>query len=201
MTYLDDVPDGKEFFLSDKKVKNLHGLLFELRTMSDDTYNYYVSSDHNYFSDWISNVINFKELAEELRNVLDRKEAINILEKNVEELKNPKKDTKEIINTTQEKKLDKDINEKKNINEETNLKEVYKKHHENQKENNNSEQSLESKKVLKKEEVLEDLIKHDAKYGKDFLWKHFAFEMAKEFMYGMAIGILIGFILSKIFLR
>ena len=36
---------------------------------------------------------------------------------------------------------------------------------------------------------------------KDFLWKHFAWDMAKEFMYGMAIGILIGMVLSKIFIR
>ncbi|MEM4398131.1 MAG: hypothetical protein QW757_05935, partial [Candidatus Woesearchaeota archaeon] len=53
----------------------------------------------------------------------------------------------------------------------------------------------------KKKEILKEAIKHDEKYGHEFLWKHFAWEMAKEFMYGMAIGILIGFVLAKIFLR
>ncbi len=36
---------------------------------------------------------------------------------------------------------------------------------------------------------------------KNILWKHFAKDLAREFMYGMLAGTLIGFILSKILLR
>ena len=43
-------------------------------------------------------------------------------------------------------------------------------------------------------------IANDESEIKNMLWKHFAWDMAKEFMYGMAIGIIIGLILSKILL-
>ncbi|MBN2368181.1 hypothetical protein JXC34_04110, partial [Candidatus Woesearchaeota archaeon] len=46
--------------------------------------------------------------------------------------------------------------------------------------------------------LLKDIDKEEHEI-KDFLWKHFAWDMAKEFMYGMALGILIGLVLSKIF--
>ena len=44
------------------------------------------------------------------------------------------------------------------------------------------------------------IIAKDEREIKEFLWKHFAWDMAKEFMYGLAVGILIGLVLSRIFL-
>ena len=35
---------------------------------------------------------------------------------------------------------------------------------------------------------------------RNVIWKHFKWEMAKEFMYGMAIGMIMGLILSKLFM-
>jgi hypothetical protein len=36
---------------------------------------------------------------------------------------------------------------------------------------------------------------------KIFLWKHFPWDMALEFMYGMALGLLMGLVMSRIFFR
>ncbi|MEM3374754.1 MAG: hypothetical protein QXE31_06095 [Candidatus Woesearchaeota archaeon] len=220
MNYLNDVPEGKEFYLFDRKIKNLYGLLFELRSMNDETYNHFVASDHNYFSDWIEHVIQFKKLADELRPIVNRKEAINIIEKNIDDLKN----SKEGINKLDEKKSVFGENKIENISENV-IKESEKKveKYEEKEEKNELKNLLkEEKESLKKElptkqekshekdvkdykinseELLKETLKHDAKYGKDFLWKHFAWEMAKEFMYGMSLGILIGFILARIFIR
>ncbi|MEM4398079.1 MAG: hypothetical protein QW757_05665 [Candidatus Woesearchaeota archaeon] len=242
-SYFNDVPEGKEFFLYDKKIKNLHGLLFELRSMSNETYNHFVNNEHNYFSDWIEYVIKFKELADLIRSVLDRKEAISLIEKKIEELKN--KENQKASVKIEEKKENKIIEEKKDIiekkepdrdlkketlnkfeikneiseikkqnlentnkddklKEEVKFKEEVKQEQkeltEKQRNEKNNESELNDYNQMKKE-ILKEKIKHDEKYGHEFLWKHFAWEMAKEFMYGMAIGILIGFVLAKIFLR
>ncbi len=72
MNYLEDVPEDKAFFLADKGIRNLHGLLSELRNMGDETYSYYAGTDHNYFADWIEKVIGNEELSGTLRNALSR---------------------------------------------------------------------------------------------------------------------------------
>ena len=45
--------------------------------------------------------------------------------------------------------------------------------------------------------MLKSLSKEDTEI-RSVIWKHFKWELAKEFMYGMAIGILMGFVLSRI---
>jgi hypothetical protein len=62
----------------------------------------------------------------------------------------------------------------------------------------------------KKEEItqadyleVEDMLKKistEKQEVKHLLWKHFAWDMAKEFMYGLAIGVFVGLILSRILL-
>jgi len=52
---------------------------------------------------------------------------------------------------------------------------------------------LEVEDMLKKISTEKQEVKH-------LLWKHFAWDMAKEFMYGLAIGIFVGLILSRILL-
>src|SRR3989344_7701255 len=88
--YLEDVPEDKVFYLKDRKIKNLYGLLFEFRTLSDDTYGYYADSNHNYFSDWIENVIGNKDISDALRKSKSRQDAVKILEKKIEDLKKNK---------------------------------------------------------------------------------------------------------------
>ena len=49
------------------------------------------------------------------------------------------------------------------------------------------------------EDMLMKLSKEDVEI-RNVIWKHFKWEMAKEFMYGMAIGMIMGLILSKLFM-
>jgi len=179
--YLDDVPEQNAFILGDKKILNLFSLLLELRSMSDETYNYYASSHHNYFADWIMHVVNYHELADKLRNTSSRQQAIRVLEKSVEEHK--EKDVKEdsFVVAETKPKMKKPVKKAEEKEKAEPLNKV-------------------PNKMTENNVMLQDIAQNE-KEIKDFLWKHFAWDMAKEFMYGMAIGILIGMVLSKIFIR
>ena len=110
---------------------------------------------------------------------------IAVLEKNIEEHKEEtvkKEDSFVVAETKPKKKAEKKVKEKP-------------------KEEPVKEEVKEPEIIPKKgEDLLQDIAKNEREI-KDFLWKHFAWDMAKEFMYGMAIGILIGMVLSKIFIR
>jgi hypothetical protein len=93
---MDDAADDKVFMLGDRKVLNVYGLLFELKHMSDKTYKNYVGNDFNYFADWIDNVLNQTALADNLRKVQEKGEAITILENQV---KNQRYDARDILRT------------------------------------------------------------------------------------------------------
>ena len=163
--YLNDVAEDKVFLLGDKKIRNLYGLLFEFRVMSDDTYSYYANNEHNYFADWIQCVIVNKELSDSLRDAKSRKEAVRVVEKTLDSLKEPRKEEKVFTSPKQEVK-----------------KEI----------------------PITAEEEVDVLLKKIAQSEKEIqtvLWKHFTWDMAKEFMYGMAIGMLIGLVLAKIFFK
>lgn len=186
--YLDDVPKENAFTLGDKKILNLYSLLLEFRSISDAIYSHYASSSHNYFADWIMHVVNHPELADKLRSTSSRKEAIAVLEKSIEEHKEKdakKEDSFVVAETKPKKKAEK---------------KVEKKVEEKPKEEPVKEEVKKSEMVETGNELLQDIVKNEREI-KDFLWKHFAWDMAKEFMYGMAIGILIGMVLSKIFIR
>jgi hypothetical protein len=179
MKYIEDVPDDKVFVLGEKRIKNLYGLLFEFREMGEETYGFYAAEDHNYFADWVQHVIENQELADKLRATKSRKEAVEALESAVESMRkdNSPKQEKESLPVVEETKSEPKI-EKVTIVE------------------------PEKRKIIEQEEekLVGDITKED-KEAKVFLWKHFGWEMAKEFMYGLAFGILIGLILAKMFLR
>ncbi len=72
--------------------------------------------------------------------------------------------------------------------------------HKKTKEEEKGREELEKLEFSETEKLLGKLAKNE-KEIKDFLWKHFAMDMAKEFMYGMAIGMLAGIIISRLFFR
>jgi len=190
MNYLDDVPEGKAFVLGEKNIKNLYGLLFEFREMNDETYNYYAAEDHNYFADWVLHVVEDKNLSDKLRTTKNRKEALDLLEADVEKMRKESDPVKQKVD---------EIEIKQEIPEESGL--------ETNTFDTNASEMPEDKvatetPVEKKEDP--EVIKNYPKEKSDakiFLWKHYAWEMAKEFMYGLAFGILIGMILAKMFFR
>ena len=82
-----DATIDKAFVLENRKVMNVYGLLFELKHMSDKTYSNYVGTDYNYFADWIANVLEQTELADNLRKTQNKDEAINLLQNQVDSQK------------------------------------------------------------------------------------------------------------------
>ncbi len=189
MKYLKNVPVDKAFILGETRIRSLNGLVKELYNMSDGSYSHYASRDHNYFADWVQYVVKHKKLAGKLRETSDRKDAITALEKEIEELKKPepknKKPKKEVeveepldSFVVSDPKAKKKPEEKKEVNKETEKEE---------------QETYDEKEMMRS-------IARDEREIKEFLWKHFAWDMAKEFMYGLAIGILVGFVLSKIFI-
>ncbi|MBN2368325.1 hypothetical protein JXC34_04860, partial [Candidatus Woesearchaeota archaeon] len=80
MNYLDDVPEDKAFILGDKKIRNLYGLLFELRSMDDELFSHYSSKHHNYFADWIEHILINNNISSGLREKHSRQETIDYLE-------------------------------------------------------------------------------------------------------------------------
>ncbi len=70
---LGKAPEEKHFVLNDgRKLSTLYELVDELETMSDKTFKEYVSSGVNHFANWINDVFDSKELAEELKQVEHR---------------------------------------------------------------------------------------------------------------------------------
>ncbi|MCM2325911.1 MAG: hypothetical protein NDI94_05585 [Candidatus Woesearchaeota archaeon] len=205
-----DAPDDKAFVLNDKRLHNLNELLIELKMMDDETYSRFVSSKHNYFADWVLHVLSQKDLAEGMRKSSSKKNLIELLESRkgrvdaIEIFKAPKKDVlvtepavnengkEAAVHTTEaavpEKKTEPQKADQKNLLQQeppkkkglfsTGHKEPVKK---------NIEQELEK-------------IEQDEKQIKELIYKHFSRDMAKEFMYGMALGIIMGLILSRIIL-
>jgi len=205
--YLDDVPEEKAFVLYGKKIRNLYALLFEFRNLDDEAFSHFVGKSHNYFSDWVDHVIGDTELAEELRKTTNRKEAIDVLEKHIEHLNGT--DKVELQNEVAAKVRQHVVENKEQENNEketsAEVKQDESEKQEPKKEQTNQEpreDTTEHKKYVidsGNDVMLKDIAK-DEKEIKDFLWRHYKWDMAKEFMYGMAIGILIGLVLSKLFM-
>jgi hypothetical protein len=171
MSTLDNVPPEKAFILGEKRITNVELLLEELKEVSDVHYGHYASRDHNYFSDWIENIVGDTDLALKLRHTRSRREALAVLKSYIDALKEPRV----VVGKSEQPKT------KIKAPPKEKLRKPPKKEH-----------SKSTQQLLKG-------IARDEREIKEFLWKHFAWDMAKEFMYGMAIGILIGFVLSKIF--
>lgn len=68
-------PDCYFLVVDGSTIKNLLELADALRTMSDDVFYYHVTNDRNDFSNWIRDVFEEKELAEELSKLHSKMEA------------------------------------------------------------------------------------------------------------------------------
>ncbi|NTV24348.1 MAG: hypothetical protein HGA85_08345 [Nanoarchaeota archaeon] len=172
-----EASDEKAFMHDGKKIRTLRELLHEIKEMPEERYQHYASENHNYFADWIEHVLEDADLSQSLRHLHKKKEAISLLD----EYLHPKPAVVQPIN-----------NEPSILHEEKSSFEV-------QEDKPLKEEKKETK-ITRQIEKL-DKIAQDEKEIKEFLWKHFAWDMAEEFMYGMAIGILVGLVLSKIFLK
>ena len=89
---LGDAPEEHHFVLRDgKRLRNLFELVDELETMHDDVFGHHVCEFHNHFANWVKDVFNEHELAEEIKNIENRMEMqralIRKLVKEVMELK------------------------------------------------------------------------------------------------------------------
>ncbi|MEM3374226.1 MAG: hypothetical protein QXE31_03310 [Candidatus Woesearchaeota archaeon] len=71
-----DCPLEKTFKTYFGELKNLYELKKELQERGDDFYFSYVNEKENHFSNWIEHVFLDKELADELRNAKNSKEAV-----------------------------------------------------------------------------------------------------------------------------
>jgi hypothetical protein len=205
-----DAPDDKAFVLNDKRLHNLNELLIELKMMDDETYSRFVSSKHNYFADWVLHVLSQKDLAEGMRKSSSKKNLVELLESKkgrvdaIEIFKVPKKDvlvTEPIVNeiskeasahtnedAVPEKKTEPHkIDQNSSLQQETQKKKGFFSAGHKEPAKKNIEQELER-------------IEQDEKQIKELIYKHFSRDMAKEFMYGMALGIIMGLILSRIIL-
>jgi len=184
--YLENVHEGKEFHLGHKKIRNLNEMLFELKDMSDEQYEHYVSEKHNYISDWILHVVKYKALADSLRVAGSRKQSIDAMQVMIKSLNAEIHSENQTHYTEKKEEIDiSKIQEQKQTELVTNEKTI--------------------------KEALYDAgknhvpqVRHHPPTGhkerREFLWTHFSWDIAKEFMYGMSIGILAGMVLSKIFL-
>lgn len=70
---LKKAPEDKEFVLVDgRKLKDIKELAFALGDMADNVFWHHVNDARNDFVNWVTDVIDDKELAESLKNARDR---------------------------------------------------------------------------------------------------------------------------------
>jgi hypothetical protein len=174
MDYLTDVPIEDAFILGDIKILSLSDLSVQLKKMDSQTYSHYANKNHNYFADWVLHVVKHNELANKLINAKDLAQAQKAIEESLK-----KKTTEEIqekpVASLKEKKIT--PVKKTEFVAPDKIADI---------------SNLESEELIKRIAMDESEIKH-------FLWKHYSWHIAKEFIYGFAIGIICGLILSKVF--
>ncbi|MBT3721021.1 hypothetical protein HN789_07175 [archaeon] len=195
MGYLDKIPEDKAFVLGSKKLLSIKDLSMELESVSDEEYSHYASESHNYFADWVMHVIKHDKLAADLINANNRKDAVKALEKHIAKLEKKNEPRKFLskpfvskkTETTKDDELVKEVLKTAETN-------VEKKQEE---QNSNTDVETSDHSIHEIEDMLKSLSKEDTEI-RSVIWKHFKWELAKEFMYGMAIGILMGFVLSRI---
>lgn len=72
-----DVKEDKYFKLHmGTELKSLEELKDALKTMSDETFNYHVTSERNDFAGWIRDVMKDKRLADDLEKIKTKEEAL-----------------------------------------------------------------------------------------------------------------------------
>ncbi|MBW2992741.1 hypothetical protein KY345_06000 [Candidatus Woesearchaeota archaeon] len=85
---LGQAPEEKVFYLKDgKKLRNILELTEAFETMSEDVFRHHVNEMRNDFSNWVSDVLEDKELAEDIKDIRDRTDAeIRLLKHMVKKL-------------------------------------------------------------------------------------------------------------------
>ncbi|MEM4638213.1 MAG: BspA family leucine-rich repeat surface protein, partial [Candidatus Woesearchaeota archaeon] len=78
-----DSPQGKEFFLKDKAIKNLKELLSELYSMDESCFRNYVNEYKNDFANWIRDVFEKRDLAQKIASTRSKDELIAVLKEYV----------------------------------------------------------------------------------------------------------------------
>ncbi|RMD57437.1 hypothetical protein D6825_04000 [Candidatus Woesearchaeota archaeon] len=65
---LGKAPEKYSFYLQDGRVlRSIYDLIDELETMTQDAFNQYVSDVENHFANWVNDVFEESELAEDMR--------------------------------------------------------------------------------------------------------------------------------------
>jgi len=85
---LGHAPEEYHFYLADgKRLRSLYELADSLEEMGDEMFNMYVTPERNDFANWINDIFEDTDLAEEMRKVETRMEGqLQILKKLVKEL-------------------------------------------------------------------------------------------------------------------
>ena len=94
---LKDVKEDHHFnLLSGKTLKNLHELHDELEVMEDNVYGHHVSANNNDFHNWVRDIHQDAELANTLKKVKHRKEALLAVKNRIKEVESMVIKTKRI---------------------------------------------------------------------------------------------------------
>ncbi|MBW2992132.1 hypothetical protein KY345_02850 [Candidatus Woesearchaeota archaeon] len=73
---LGQAPEEKVFYLKDgRKLKNILELTEAFESMSEDVFRHHVNEMRNDFSSWVGDVLDDKELAEDIKDIRDRTDA------------------------------------------------------------------------------------------------------------------------------
>jgi len=76
------VEDSMAFVTKDgQKLYSLIDLLVWLLSCDESSFRYHVNGEANHFYNWINDVLGYKDLASNIKNVTDKEEMIKILKK------------------------------------------------------------------------------------------------------------------------
>ena len=72
-------PDNYFYLSNGRTLKSIGELRHELKSMSEDVYTKHVCEDRNDFADWVQNIFQQKDLADDMRKLSSREEMIELL--------------------------------------------------------------------------------------------------------------------------
>jgi hypothetical protein len=78
-------------------LKDLSGLLGELRTIDEKNFSYHVNNDKNDFAKWVGDVLKEPELAAKLSKTKNKQEMVNQIEKRLKALLKLNKTNKDAV--------------------------------------------------------------------------------------------------------
>lgn len=71
------------YFAGGKSAKDLHELVNALKEIHDEEFSFHVNAGKNDFANWVEGVFNEKDLADEMRTVMEKKDTIDIIKKHL----------------------------------------------------------------------------------------------------------------------